>query len=198
METDYHQVQGRFTSIEKMVEEAQIRKETFDELEKRVAEMKDKEMQMEEISSSLLRVNETKETILRAENNFIIAMNKEKEIQTKMQEELNKTETRIEGIISRIVYEKLKEFVPKESVSEDLIKLVSKEDMKTVIIHKITNTDNSINIFKLELLGILFYLVEKLDYQCPKQYSQRLDELHRIVNHVKKASFGFYKTNICQ
>ena len=156
METDYHQVQGRFTSIENMVKEAQIRKETFDELEKRVAEMKDKEMQMEEISSSLLKVNETKETILRAENNFITAVNKEKEIQAKMQEELNKTETRIEGIISRIVDEKLKEFVPKESVSEDLIKLVRKEDMKTVIIHKITNTDNSINIFKLELLGILF------------------------------------------
>ena len=64
--------------------------------------------------------------------------------------------------------------MPKESVSEDLIKLVRKEDMKTVIIHKITNTDNSINIFKLEPLGILFYLAEKLDTCAPNNTTEDL------------------------
>ena len=94
------------------------------------------------------------------------------------------------------VENRMKDVTPGEGINTiptELIKLLRREELKTIIIHRIFNTDPSFNIFELDPYNILNSLADRLDHQFPNLNWPMMDELQTILSHCLEANFGYYK-----
>ena len=94
------------------------------------------------------------------------------------------------------VENRMKDVTPSERINTvpmELIKLLRREELKTIIIHRIFNTDPSFNIFELDPYAILNSLANRLDHQFPNLQWPMMDELQTIMSFSLEVNFGYYK-----
>ena len=81
------------------------------------------------------------------------------------------------------------------NIPSELIKIMRKEELKTIIIHNITNTNRDVDMFKLDPFAILHSLAENIDQKYPDQQYSMKEELKMFSGQITEAKFGYYKKN---
>ena len=99
-----------------------------------------------------------------SESNLKDELNNEKQIRAQAQADLNDLRKTIEVGIMTKVENRMKDVTPGEGINTvpmELIKLLRREELKTIIIHRIFNTDPSFNIFELDPYNYKFHFIRK-------------------------------------
>ena len=183
-------------AYDQQLEATRIRNDEIKELQARVAALTEKEKQVDEIRANLLVVSAAADATYKIEKNFMEVLNNEKQLRAQAQAELTELRKTIEDGIMTKVENRIKDGVPGvgiNTIPNELIKLVRKEELKTIIIHRIYNTDPDLNIFELDPYNIMNTLAERLDHQFPNLNWSMIDELQTTLSHCLEAKFGYYK-----